>query len=73
MNDKTEFADYDDLDPCPFCGGTNFEANTWNLNGEEIFAVECVDCLCSAPLDAWQQRAKQVTHCPKCENEFSVN
>ena len=55
-----------DLVPCPFCGSKNLTANEWCVDDNrfgadefgEIAAVECADCLGSAPLVSWGRRAE---------------
>jgi len=42
--------------PCPCCKSTNYSPNMWSLDAGEVDAIECNDCLCGAPLDAWQNR-----------------
>lgn len=53
--------------PCPMCGSENIVSNEWTVDGEhaekfgadehsEIWAFECQDCLCSAPVETWQNR-----------------
>lgn len=42
--------------PCPCCKGSNLTPNLWSLDTGEIDAIECDDCLCGAPLTAWQNR-----------------
>ena len=60
--------------PCPFCGSTNLTSNEWSVDEDhaskfgadefsEIWAMECMDCLGSAPLVSWNRRHnKGATH-----------
>ncbi len=55
-----------ELLPCPFCGSKNLTSNEWCVDDDrfgadefgEIAAVECADCLGSAPLVSWNRRAQ---------------
>lgn len=53
--------------PCPICGGENIASNEWTVDDDnakkfdadefsEIWAFECMDCLCAAPIKTWNTR-----------------
>lgn len=49
--------DDDQLLPCPFCGSTHLSQNEWSADDGEFPAIECDDCLGSAPAAVWNARA----------------
>lgn len=71
----TEFCKHSQL-PCPLCGSDNIVGNTWAVGDEdaekfgaevygEIWAFECSDCLCAAPVQSWNKRWIEPPSMPK--------
>ncbi|TQV85228.1 hypothetical protein FKG94_03290 [Exilibacterium tricleocarpae] len=40
---------------CPFCGGTNLLTNIWDVDDQEVDALECDTCKAGAPMAAWMR------------------
>lgn len=62
------------IQPCPFCGGTEFDSNTWLMDDEdspftEVDAVECRGCKAGAPLDVWNTRPDPWRYPPEMPRE----
>jgi len=49
----------DDDKPCPFCGSTDLDTNTWwtDEDGNEVDGVQCLKCHAGAPASVWNERA----------------
>ena len=53
INEQTVLAN---ARPCPFSGSSDLSMNVWNLDEGEADAIECNECLGSAPARRWNSR-----------------
>jgi len=57
--------------PCPFCGGTELRTVDWADETGEYDAIECSNCLGTAPASQWNNRSNEdVQHLRKWLREM---